>query len=174
MLCVKLAQPAIQTIAGVKRFMPVVFFCGCHIDMGNKHLGHYGVKGMLKSFIEQMLSQKKSFPWLLDENIVLPASGGDIHALFEVFRLLACQIPEEVTLICIIDGINFFEIDYCAIDLQTVLTMVLTLLEDPGMKIRVKLVGTSPLETRFVQQFDGCVLSIYSPIKQLEYPEPLI
>lgn len=166
MLCSILAQAVI----GSPSFRPVVFFCGRHLDEQDKHSG---ARGMIKSLIAQILSHNPFVTWLLDTQIVQSACEGNIDALCTLFRFLAYQLPAEVTLFCIIDGIKYYERDAYAYDMGTVLLMLLNLIQDPGMRSRVKLLVASPSETRIVRQaFGDCILSMYStPIEQ--YPGTL-
>jgi hypothetical protein len=75
---------------------------------------------------------------------------GELDAFCALFHSLARQIPKETTLACVIDGIKYYERDIYAHEMGTVVVRLLDLLQDPYLATVVKLLVTSPLETKIV------------------------
>jgi len=150
----------IQSLKEMNRFLPVIFFCGRHIDDNDVHAG---ARGMIKSLIAQLLRQRSFDTSLLDREVNISlVKEGDIKQLSALFGWLARQLAEDVTLFCFIDGIKYYERDQYSDDMGEVLRSLLDLTEDRNMHNTFKILVTSPSETKIVRQaFDNeCILSM--------------
>jgi hypothetical protein len=157
-LCTNIVQ-ALRSRSG---FVTLVFFCGRHASRDGENIG--GV-ALIRSFIAQLLRQYPSCPSTLDPNISLnEVETGNLRQLCELFSILARQLPPTMMLVCAIDGIMFYERSDFWKDMDEVLVALLELAEDDvRMKAPVKVLLTSPKETRSLSEFfqsSGALLSM--------------
>lgn len=154
----------VKALQSSPRFTPLVFFCGRHIDEQDVSAGG---RGLIRSLTAQLLCQQSFDTRLLEGTTIHNALEGNIDALCALFQSLARQVPKEVTLVCVIDGIKYFEREVYAQEMGTVVVRLLDLLQDPYMGSVVKLLVTSALETRIVRQaFAGCIISMSSAARE--------
>ncbi|KAK4226039.1 hypothetical protein QBC38DRAFT_500777 [Podospora fimiseda] len=115
--------------AGRNNIISLIFFCGLHLNQQDPHKGG---RGILLSFLSQLLSQF-DFPQIDTAMIDINAlEQGDIHALLELFTSLTRQIlyQREATIFCIIDGIKYYERDEFAHEMGVVVREILDLVRD--------------------------------------------
>lgn len=141
-------------------FISLTFFCGRHLDRNEAIAGG---RGLIKSLISQMLVQYSFDTTILDGRMIQDALNGDLGALCALFRSLAHQLPSGITLVCLIDGIKYYERADFENEMGEALVHILNLLQAPNMASTVKVLVTSPLETKIVRvAFSGCILSMSS------------
>ncbi|KAE9374967.1 hypothetical protein N431DRAFT_482072 [Stipitochalara longipes BDJ] len=163
-LCALLAQ-ALHTKG--KSYVPLVFFCGSHVEDDDRHRGG---RAIMRSFITQLLAGWDLFDAVLqqaDDSLDLNIEGlrkGKLAPLCALFRWLVCRLPQGVTLICIVDGISHYETDEFEDGMLRVLRCLLGLARDTKMAAVVKVLATSPAITDLVQdefkEDDSCFLSL--------------
>lgn len=141
-------------------FIPLIFFCGRHLDERDAVAGG---RGLIKSLISQTLSQYPFDTTMLNSYMIRDALDGNFHALCVLFQSLADQLPKERTMVCIIDGIKYYERDVYEQEMGEAIVQILNLVHNPNMPSIMKVLVTSPLETKIVRNaFPGCILSMSS------------
>lgn len=134
------------------RFIPLTFFCGLHAEqMGDPYAGG---RAIIQSFIGQLLQQFDfgitRMPTLqMDESKI---RTGDVGELCRLFEALVRTLPNFMALICLIDGILYYERDEFQEDMAVVLSAILKLSADNSIAVPVKVLITSPTKTTEVRQ----------------------
>lgn len=154
----------VRAMAATKTYLPLVHFCGSHIE-GDDRLK--GAGGMLRSLLFQLL-QRGPF-----DDAVLGEPGADLEqvskgrlpALCKLLVWLVHRLPEEVVVVCVIDGISHYETDEFEEDMLEVLDCLLRLARNRRVDASVKLLVTSPTTTdsvqdRFCEEDDDCFISL--------------
>lgn len=159
MLCWLIHQSAINTVPKtVKalehldfRVLPLVYFC-CEPSMRNKPEG--GALSMYKSLITQLLETGFEFnAKKLNKNAFKLAYNGDIHGLGSLFSALVSQLPEGLLVLCMIDGIDYYERHNDGAAFFDYVFHVTHLLQNPeSIKATVKLLVTSNPGTPTIKQ----------------------
>ncbi|KAI0117820.1 hypothetical protein GGR51DRAFT_268516 [Nemania sp. FL0031] len=134
------------------RLFSLVFFCGLHTRIFHDFVGP---KWMIRSLIAQLLCQGIAFDTtgLEDDVDINGVIASDVIALCHLFVWLCHQIPPEVTLFVLVDGIVFFERPDYAFEMGFVLRVVLDMVEDESVQSRIKVLITSPIGTRIVRKY---------------------
>ncbi|OOF94721.1 hypothetical protein ASPCADRAFT_148585, partial [Aspergillus carbonarius ITEM 5010] len=93
--------------------LPLFFFASLHDSMdGGGELR--GPTGLMRSLITQLLfSDKLASPNLqfLKKGFLNACEANNIKALCELFRRLVLQVPPDVRILCILDGIAVYELE---------------------------------------------------------------
>jgi hypothetical protein len=107
----KLASSLYKSVASWKSDSPAKlivlhFFCGEHVD------GYDDVDaspaGLLCSLLRQLVRQHASFKLAkIIQKTILDSS--DVNQLLDIFSTLIRQLPENVVLFCIIDGLSYYD-----------------------------------------------------------------
>ncbi|KAL6904148.1 hypothetical protein GGI43DRAFT_399716, partial [Trichoderma evansii] len=141
-------------------YIPLVFFCGCHVEPED---GNIGASAMMKSLVAQLLQQIPFESLTLDESVglnCLSESNCNISKLCDLFVwLVHRQLSRDYTLVCMIDGVGFYETDEFELDVLVVMKMLLQLSEetlhedDDGEPLRgdIKVLITTPFATDAIQ-----------------------
>lgn len=134
-------------------FVSLVFFVGRHTDQDEDTFS--GGKALIQSLISQLLQQQPHMnisppPWELNMDLV---RQGDLRQLCQLLNLLVHRLPGEVTLVCLIDGIVYYERDEFIDETQYVLAELMRLVGDPTIQANVKILITSPWRTEMTRQF---------------------
>ena len=132
------------------RFIHLIFFCGLHVDSDVD--SYVGARAMIQTFICQLLCQ-------FDFGSAMPSSAvsrelvqsGDVEALCGVFLTLVHRLPRSIALICIIDGIVYYERPEFCDDLGVVLAAILRLSGEQSTQAAVKVLVASPIKTNEVR-----------------------
>ncbi|KAK4450461.1 hypothetical protein QBC34DRAFT_349211 [Podospora aff. communis PSN243] len=157
LLCQTLAQSLAER---TPHFLYLIFFCGLHIEGENS-----GGRAMIQSFICQLLCQYDFAGTLRSSEVVRQlVELGDIEELCELFEILVHRLPREVVLLCVIDGIVYYERDEFASDMGLVLVTLLNLSGGGDTQAVLKVLITSPTKTVDVRRpfGDELILSMES------------
>lgn len=134
------------------RFIPLTFFCGLHAE----HMTdtYTGGRAIIQSFIGQLLQQfdfgSTQMPTMqMDEDKI---RRGDVDELCRLFEALVRALPNFVVLVCLIDGILYYEREEFKEDMAVVLSAILKLSADETVVVPVKVLITSPIKTTEVRQ----------------------
>ncbi|KAH8899100.1 hypothetical protein GQ53DRAFT_878448 [Thozetella sp. PMI_491] len=126
------------------RFVSTLWFCGRHIDT-NEARPRVGGRAMLTSLIDQLLRQY-SFDMLeLQYEVDLANIRGKEgpQELVKLLRALIYQLPEIITTVCIIDGVNLFEREELRDEALPVVSALLSLANDTNLPSAVKVLLVS-------------------------------
>ncbi|RYC56378.1 hypothetical protein CHU98_g9834 [Xylaria longipes] len=134
----------------------LVFFCGLHTRIFHDFVGP---EWMIRSLVAQLLCQGIAFDTTgLEDDVDLNGIvAGDVMVLCDLLVWLCRRIPPDVTLFCLVDGIIFFERPDYAYTMGYVLRDLLDLVEDEGVQSRIKVLITSPIDTRIVRQYHAFI-----------------
>lgn len=146
------------------RFIPVVFFCGLHVEppsaTGTQSRPgpglNSGAHGLIRSFIHQLMDHCY-FHCPVSVTGTARARHGtendDLEALYPLFRSLVCAIPNHITVCCLVDGAVYYERDEFLDDMRGVMLPLLHLAGLDLMKGRLKVLFTSPTSTSYVRDW---------------------
>ncbi|TEY79704.1 hypothetical protein BOTCAL_0042g00040 [Botryotinia calthae] len=152
----------IKNLISMDRFRTVFFFCGSHTR--STHYDPYsGGVSMIKSFLAQLLSQNQFDLKFLSLGDIEQIKANNLEALQWLFKTLVQHLDREVTLFCIIDGIDF----YCDHhgphfeDMQLVVESCLELREATDMRATFKLLISCSSSTELSKYIRGdCFLNL--------------
>ncbi|RDL40430.1 uncharacterized protein BP5553_00409 [Venustampulla echinocandica] len=144
------------------RFVTLVWFCGLHLsvndsdadseDYSDEECGLSMMEQMLKSLVVQLLCQYSFNTQYLPSEIELAGvQDGDLEQLFPLFEWLVHQLPENITLFCLIDGIAYYEREEFEDPMLEVLAGILRLTVASSIRAVVKVLVTSPWGTDTVR-----------------------
>ncbi|KAL4764999.1 uncharacterized protein BDW70DRAFT_128227, partial [Aspergillus foveolatus] len=83
----------------------LAFFCGAHTRPTDSHSGPHGT---MRSLVAQLLESHPRFD-LQTVRRMAQLRGDDVHGLCEIFRDLVAQLPADVVVFCVVDGVTAFE-----------------------------------------------------------------
>lgn len=135
----------------------LVFFCGSHVERDDQQRGP---GAMICSFIAQLAKL-----WSFDNtklsdsgdhlfsqpDVEMAVNGGNLSKLGELFTRLVQLLPDQATLVCIIDGISHYETDEFEEGLLEVLGFLLGLARNRDLSATIKILASSPTTTDLVQ-----------------------
>ncbi len=144
------------------RYVAVVFFCGRHAEEDDAFAGG---AALVRSLTAQLLRYHYFDTALLHREVDLErVRAGDAAQLCALFAWLVRRLPQDVTLICLLDGIENYENDEYEADMLAALRCVLALVRDERLAPAVKILVTSSSGTEKVQEAfredDACFLSM--------------
>ncbi|KAF4454437.1 hypothetical protein F53441_3064 [Fusarium austroafricanum] len=153
------------------RCIHLVFYCGlhdnCEVDK------HTGGRAIIQSFICQLLCQY-DFSTSISAGDVRPELlyRGDIDELCCLFERLVFQLPRSTLLVCLIDGIVYYERDEFKESMAHVLVTILRISQEQKTNATVKVLVTSPTRTIEVRQPfpDELILSMESRARSVVTP----
>ncbi|KAK0637533.1 hypothetical protein DIS24_g10725 [Lasiodiplodia hormozganensis] len=149
-----------EALRADRRFIPLVFFCGSHLD-DDQCAGGFS---MIVSLVVQLLSQQDFNMRLLPYEVYDALDRwNDIPAFCSLFEWLLCQLPDDVTVFCLIDGAVYYEREEFVHDMSEVLAGILEMSTDGRLPVTFKVLVTSPTPTTVVRlpfEVDGSLLSI--------------
>lgn len=136
------------------RFIPLTFFCGLHTEPSG--IGaHTGGRAIIQSFIVELLQQfdfgsvQEVPPLECDDKKI---RMGDVDELCKLFEALIRLLPNYVVVICLIDGILYYEREEFKGDMAVVLSAILKLSADSSVAVPLKVLITSPTKTAEVRK----------------------
>jgi hypothetical protein len=88
-----------------ENIITLAFFCGAHARPTDSHSGP---QGTMRSLVAQLLESHPGFD-LQTVRKVAQLRGDDVHGLCEIFHNLVDQLPADVVVFCIVDGVTAFE-----------------------------------------------------------------
>ncbi|KAI1458495.1 hypothetical protein F4805DRAFT_466845 [Annulohypoxylon moriforme] len=143
----------LQALRGNSRFISLFYLCGLHSDYEDPYSGP---RGMMMSFIAQLVLQwdfdttgvYQAMDFLWDEYKEEP----DMNDLCILVSWLVVQLPADMTVFCIIDGINAYEKVGYLQDLVYGLACILDLTIDTRVSATIKILITSPCRTLEVRE----------------------
>ena len=141
------------------QFLTLKFFCGLHEDASWD--SHTGGRAIVQSFICQLLCQydfsAAQLPPVNQESV----RNGDIEHLCWVFKDLIRLLPNSLVVVCIIDGILYYERPSFLKEMGMVLISIMQMSQQTS-GAALKLLITSPTGTTETRQpfSDGQILSM--------------
>ena len=140
-----------------KSVMVVSYFCGLHVDpiTDDRSIA----QSIMISLIGQLLLQARQkhvqfdLSFLVQEKLQLLAED-DVKTLCKIFRDLVIQIPKDMIIFCVIDGISLYESASGVGDLLHVWQRLNQLLTHKKLKAVMKLLATSPGQTLYLHDED--------------------
>ncbi|KAL8396359.1 hypothetical protein RB596_009845 [Gaeumannomyces avenae] len=133
------------------RFLSATWFCGRHVDPAEAG-GHVGGRAMLASLIDQLLRQHAFDTRPMCSDVDIPAlQAGGLDALAQLLGWLVRQLPETVTLFCIIDGVYLFERDELSDEALPAFLSLIHLAGDRSVPATIKVLLTSTPGTHVVR-----------------------
>lgn len=140
----------------VAPFITLYWFCGSHIRGPND-----GSLSLMQSLICQLLA---AGPFEHGFKRTKHFDGQDLGSLLDLFTKLLCQLPERTAVVCIIDGISYYEDSHLREDTTK---SIQELVELSNAKTPIfKLLITSPTRTSHIYREPG----IAECIKVVEIP----
>ena len=136
-----------------KSVMVVSYFCGLHVDPNSDDRSN--AQSMMISLIGQLLLQARQkrvhfdLSFLVQERLQLLAED-DVKTLCKVFRDLVIQLPKDMIIFCVIDGISLYESVNGEDDVIHVWQRLNQLLAHQKLKAVMKLLATSPGQTLYL------------------------
>ncbi|KAK4160628.1 hypothetical protein QBC43DRAFT_325297 [Cladorrhinum sp. PSN259] len=131
----------------------LAFFCGLHLDSQQDF--YTGGRGMIHSFVSQLLEQREFDLSILQFDTDM-LERGEIHVLLELFTDLMRQVlARGETVFCIIDGVRYYEREEYEYEMGLVVKEVLDLVQEEhekhGEGSILKVLITSPAPTTIVR-----------------------
>ena len=143
-----MSSAVIESLHDKDPAVAIYFFCGSHTSSKDSIRGPHG---MMRSLICQIL---RSF--LVDLDFISSRryreqlESFNLHALCNCFGKLVKRLPMDSVLVCIIDGICFFEKKEWAEDCQNAIRDLQDIADDDELGAVFKLLITSPSRSRYV------------------------
>ena len=140
-----------QVLRAKERFVTALWFCGQHINPAEAG-GRVGGRAMLTSLIGQLLRQHPfdTRPMYSGVEIAALQEGG-LDVLTQLLGWLVRQLPETMTLFCIVDGVYLLERDEFQGEALPVLLCLIRLSQDKSVPATVKVLLTSTPGTDIVR-----------------------
>ncbi|KAF5708568.1 hypothetical protein FMUND_10587 [Fusarium mundagurra] len=153
------------------RCIHLVFYCGLHDNRDVDQ--HTGGRAIIQSFICQLLCQY-DFSTSISAGDVTPdlLYRGDIQELCYLFERIVFQLPRSNLLVCLIDGIVYYEREEFKESMADVLVTILRISQEQKTNATVKVLVTSPTRTIEVRQpfSDELILSMESRARSVVTP----
>ena len=136
-----------------KSVIVISYFCGLHMDPITD--GRSNAQSMMISLIGQLLLQARQkhvqfdLSFMVKEKLQLLAEH-DVKTSCRIFRDLVIQLPKDMVIFCVIDGISLYESANGVADLLLVWQRLNELLAHKKLKAVMKLLATSPGQTSYL------------------------
>ena len=137
----------VSTFSKMPTFVTLYWFCGSHISGPNGN-----ALGMMKSLIYQLLNLS-DFDFVLEKERKF--DGKDLGKLLSLFKKLLQQLPNKTAVVCVIDGISYYEDQSKCEDTCESISKILKLMKADGPML--KLFITSPTRTVRINQNSSIV-----------------
>lgn len=137
-------------------FITIQWFCGTYKTGPNGN-----ARGMMRSLICQMLSGAS---FIYDFELQSSIDGEDLGELLKLFKKLVRRLPARSVVICIIDGISWYEERRLRDDTLRCLRKIVKLMK--AEELILKLLLTSPTRTSYILE-----PALARDIKVVEIPE---
>ena len=132
----------------------VSWFCGQHTNMQEDFDAH--PPGLLNNLLSQLLHQllENSLEATV-KDLILPSHDLQLPDLYNIFMQLVNALPTGTILVCVIDGITYYEDadrrDEC-MEVLSMLTKLTSQSQDLSDGPLIKLLVTAPLRSHYVQR----------------------
>ncbi|XEV04922.1 hypothetical protein FSHL1_010209 [Fusarium sambucinum] len=148
LLCTSLAESLADKSP---KCLYLVFYCGLHAD--SNYDEHTGGLAIIRSFIRQLLC-RYDFSNCILVNDVRPdlLCHGDINELCCLFERLIFQLPRNTLLVCLIDGVVYYEREEFIQSMGDVLISLLRISNEQRTGASVKVLLTSPTKTMTIRK----------------------
>lgn len=131
------------------QYMSLVFFCGSHVEEDDHFVGG---RAMAASLIAQLLGQQPRDVPPLHAQVQLGSFGDTpIKHLCDLFSLLVHRLPGHLSIVCLVDGLGYYETDEYEDDMLQVLRCLLSLARAGDIAATFKLLATNPTATDQIQ-----------------------
>lgn len=131
-----------------QRFIPLVFFCGSHLEDGPRAGGLLIITSLV---VQLVLKQNFDLKWFPHEIFHELKERGNIAAFCSLFRWLLCQLPSNATVFCLVDGAVYYESDRFVDGMSEVLAQILDMAMDGSIPVTTKVLVTSPTPTTVIR-----------------------
>lgn len=140
-----------HTLRQREGFVALTHFCGLHADEDEPY---YGGTALLRSFIAQLLCQQPFDTDSIQNAVDLAgAERGQVTGLCQVFGWLVNRLPEQTTLVCIVDEVAYYERDAAIDEALDVMGYISHMLYEQRLKATIKLLATSTIAVREMREF---------------------
>lgn len=146
----------VQALRARRDYVALAFFCGCHVEDDD---GHVGAAAVARSLAAQFLLQRPFGPVVWGGGVDLDGvRRGDVAALCGLLGwLVGRQLPRDQLLVCVVDGAGHYETDELEDDMLAVLRALLRFARtgssgDAAAHGAVKVLVTNPSATDAVQE----------------------
>ena len=132
----------VQSVEGSEEAVPLCFYCGLHTDAYHDTLS--SANGMVRSLVMQLL-QKAQHDFdleFVDRNLIHDLENADLGALCDLLVGTVQQLPQDITLFLVIDGISFYETHARVRDTCFAVDKIMEMVDNA--KFVFKLLVTSP------------------------------
>lgn len=148
-----------------RRFLPVLWFCGRHVDAADPEYNTYiGAHSMLRSLVDQLLRQYEFDLRPLYHDLELRSlQAVNSEQLVKILDWLVRRLSRSATVVFIVDGVVLFEREEFRAEALPALSSLLRLASDPSVPAAVKVLfastpGTDVVRAAFEQ--DGLILDV--------------
>ena len=140
----------VSSLVSSKQTITLSFFCGLHTDFRDDEIG---APKLLGSLIGQLLTQYDLFDLSFLKSSQLRALE-ELHVdlLCKVLPKLLRQLPEGYVVLCMIDGISFYEERKQREDTRQAILALMDLTDDDDLRAIMKLMVTSAAMSRWVSK----------------------
>ena len=135
----------IRSLARVEAVHTISFFCGLHTSQKDPLSGP---TGLLKTLISQLLKLQKFDLTFIDSLYEQGLRDLEFAYLKDLFRRLIKELPDDLTIFCIVDGISFHEKPRNAEETEDATRMLYDIAEDPESSPIFKLLILGPVMSR--------------------------
>jgi hypothetical protein len=140
-----------QALRRRSNFLSLSFFCGLHDEEDGQY---YGGAAVLRSFIAQLLCQQPFDTRNIQHYVnIAGAERGQVASLCQIFGWLVRQLPAELTIVCIIDEIAYYERDAAVDEMLEVLAYITQTMYDSNHRATLKILSTSTIAVREMRDF---------------------
>jgi hypothetical protein len=130
------------------RYRPLVFFCGNHTFESDPSSGG---AGLFRCLILQLLALESfSTADFLQHVDPLKVEAGHLETLRKVFIMLLKQLPGDLTIFCIIDGVNYYENNHFEFGMRVAIDCLVGMAEDYDIQAAVKVLVTGVVPTKSI------------------------
>ncbi|PSN62688.1 hypothetical protein BS50DRAFT_624507 [Corynespora cassiicola Philippines] len=131
-------------------FVVLLFFCSRHDEDDL----YFGCRSLLRSFISQLLCQHPFDTRTLHDQIdLVKIEDGDIEELCVLFDQLIRQLSAKSTVICLVDGLGYYERDAAVEDALQVFAFISHMIHDQSILAIFKVLALSPVPVRALREF---------------------
>lgn len=149
-VCATIAATIAQTSSDA---IALHYFCAQHVSSNDTMSGPQGLMRCLTArLLVEMQGKYGAVPNLdfLDAISIQNLQHHDVGQLCDLFCSLLMQIKPNATVYCIIDGICWFERLEMLEDLFKVMQSICGMVDDPGRRVTLKVLLTSPFRSRHI------------------------